>query len=473
MSLVQQAPTTIAKAATWLTDRYRSSPKNLPASARSSAALVYTDGGRQVARANARLFRNWADHSEWVRAAIDLRKDQVARAEWDIVPVDPEKPYSQALADRLREVIAGANPREKSYETAINMVLEDYLVLDAGCAELEFTLRGDVARWWPVDGATVRVSTIWDGEDPNEARYFWYPDHQKRAEWLDTEFMYMMGTESTFRVVGLSPLETLKMAIDSELGASSYNDRQMRQAAPDGMLDLGEGARPDQVEEFKSFWAAEVAGRGAMAILGGTRNAKWVPFRQSNRDAQFLEWQEYLVRKICAVFKISMSDLGFTKDVNRANGNVDQENTEDRGIRPLLGEVETWFTSGIVQHPSNGGPANNLKFGFTALNLKESQTQAKINKDALGGIPWKVIDEARRDDGRPPIGGTLGRSLIVMGPKGPVLLTEGEIPTAREALEAGPKQPTTPGGGQPPSSSSKAADPVPVLAGLAEVGAQE
>lgn len=469
MNQVHPAPNQIVKAATWLTDRYRSSPKNLPASARAGVALVYTDGGRALGRANARLFRNWADHSEWVRAAIDLRKDQVARAEWDIVPVDPKLPYSEALRARIKGVITGANPRDKSYETAINMILEDYLILDAGCAEKEFTLRGEVARYWPVDGATVRVSTIWDGEDPGEDRFFWYPDHQKRASWIDREFMYMMGTETTHRVVGLSPLETLKMAIDSELGASSYNDRQMRQAAPDGMLDLGEGARPDQVEDFKSFWAAEVAGRGAMAILGGTKNAKWVPFRQSNRDAQFLEWQEYLVRKICAVFKISMSDLGFTKDVNRANGSVDQENTEDRGIRPLLGEVETFFTTGVVQDEGFGGPANNLKFGYTALNLKESATQAKINSYALAGAPWKTVDEARHDDGRAPIGGKLGGSLIAITGKGPVIIDE-DTPTAREAMEAGSKPPTTPGGGQPPSDSSKAADPVPVLAGLAQVG---
>ncbi|MFN2110401.1 MAG: hypothetical protein ACK2UI_12115, partial [Anaerolineae bacterium] len=36
-------------------------------------------------------------------------------------------------------------------------------------------------------------------------------------------------------------------------------------AAP---LDLGEGARPDQVESFRNFWRAEVAGMGALAVIG-------------------------------------------------------------------------------------------------------------------------------------------------------------------------------------------------------------
>jgi len=428
--------------------------------------MVYNDGGgRTMARANVRLFRNWAEHGEWIRALINLRKDQVSQAEWGIMPLDPDKPHSMSLARQIDALIRYPNPKEKTFRALIEQMLEDHLVLDAGCVEKEFNLKGQVARLWPVDGGTIRVSATWDGDNEDESRYFWYPDYQKRAEWTDREFVYMMGNSATYRVVGLSMLETLKMAIDSELGSSSYNDRQMRSAAPDGMLDLGENARPDQVQDFQRFWASEVAGRGAMAIVGGTRGAKWVPFRQSNRDAQFMEWTEYLVRKICAVGKVSPQDLGFTKDINRANGDVAQENTEDRGIRPLLGLVQDTFTGEVVQDPGFGGPENNLAFRFTALNLKESMTQAKINQYALGGIPWKKIDEARRDDGREPIGGKLGNSLIVMTARGPVILTEGDIPSAMEALEAGSKPPTPPAGGSP---STKGTEPALVGSGLAE-----
>ncbi len=94
-----------------------------------------------------------------------------------------------------------------------------------------------------------------------------------------------------------------------------YNKNQVEKAAPDGMMDLGEGVRPEQVDTFKAYWNQEVAGQGAMAFIGGSKNPKFIPFKGSNRDMQFLEWQIYLVRKIAGVFMLTPQDLGVTFDV--------------------------------------------------------------------------------------------------------------------------------------------------------------
>lgn len=409
------------------------SPKNLP---KASSAVVYTGRGR-ISASNVRLFRNWAENGEWVRAAINLRKDQVSQAEWQIEPIDPTKPFSVELQRKITERLATPNPRDKTLRSVLTQVLEDHLVLDAGCAEFERNLRGEIAYIWPLDAAQVEVNKFWDG-NPEEKRYYWVPDGQQRGSWYDRDFMLMMGNEATYRVIGLSPLETLKRAIDSELGTSDYNDRQMRAASPDGMLDLGENARPDQVDEFKVFWANEVMGKGTMAIVGGSRGAKFVPFRMSNRDMQFLEWQTYLVKKICAVFKLSPQDLGFTEDINRANGDVAQENTEDRGLRPLLGLIQDIITGEIVHDEGFGGPSNNLMFHFTQLNLRESMSQAKISQLSLAGIPWQTVDEVRIAAGLPPIGGKFGKMLCAMASNGPVWIDE-DTPSAREVHEASKK----------------------------------
>jgi len=209
-------------------------------------------------------------------------------------------------------------------------------------------------------------------------------------------------------------------------------------------MDLGEGARPNQVEEFKQYWQAEIEGRGVMAIIGGTKGAKYLPFRGSNRDMQFLEWQTYLVSKICAVMLINKQDLGFTADVNRANGDVLQENTEDRGIRTLLGLPQDYLTREVVQDEEFGGPANNLQFAYTALNLKESQSQAKINTLALAGLPWKSVNDARRDDGRPPYPEPIFERPMAMTPRG-IVVIDNDVPNARETLDAGAKKPDAPG----------------------------
>ena len=435
------------------------SPKKYPN--KPAATVTMQDRGR-VGKPNVQLFRNWAEHSEWVRAAINIRRDQLAQAEWIVEPIDPERRVSTENIDRISRLLSEPNPIDGTWRTFIQRVVEDLLVLDSGCVEKERTLSGGIAHLWSVDGGEIRVNRYWDG-DPDEPRYSWYPDYQERARLRDDELIYMMSSPMTYRVVGLAPLETLKMAVDAELSGQTFNTRQLKSPAPDGLLDLGEQARPDQVDDFKRYWNAEVAGRGAMAFLGGTKNAKFLPFRSSNRDMQFLEYQVYLVRKIAAVFGLSAQDFGMPLDINRATAQVQASQTEDRGLRPLLGLVQAFITREVAQDAAFGGRGNNIAFKFTALNLKESMDRAQINRYALAGIPWKTIDEARADDGRAPIGGALGDSLVAMGPKGPVLFKQEEdIPTAREALESGNKPDPASGG----SRSTSASYPlVPVASG--------
>lgn len=421
------------------------SPKKIPET--TAVGMVFQ--GSKVGKSNVKLFRSWSEHSEWVRAAINVRKSQVSSAEWDIVPANPDVEVdNKRLAKRIKALFDTPNVAATSFRSFIEPVVEDLLVLDAGSIEKVRNLRGETVQMWGVDGGTIRVSALWDG-DPREARYFWYPDHQERARWLNEEFIYMMANPRTYSPVGLSPMETLKATIDAELGGHEYNRRQVQAAAPDGMLDLGEGVRPEQVEQFKSYWLSEVAGRGAMAFLGGTKNAKFIPFRESNRDMQFLEWQEYLVRKIAAVFGLAPQDLGITMDVNRSTSEVQSEHTEDRGLRPLLALIQDYFTREVVWDPAFGGPENNLAFRFTSLNLKETLSRAQINKIALAGSPWKTINEARKEDGREPLGSEYDQ-LIMTTPVGAVNLEQ--VPSAQDALDS--KKPTTPAArpGRAPSS---------------------
>ena len=409
--------------------RQQTTPKKVEGAAYQ---LGWNERGK-VGKSNALLYRNWAEHSEWVRTAINIRRGQVAAAEWDIVPYNTDKPMSDGLREQIKTLFEQPNLRHDSFRSLLEPVVEDILVLDAGCIEKVRSLRGQVVQMYPVDGATIKVNALWDGSDPEEPRYFWYPDWQERARMKNEDMLYIMSNPRTYSVVGLSPLETLKLAIDAELSGNEYNRRQVLNAAPDGIFDLGEGAKEEDVKRFSSYWSSEVAGKGALAFIGNTKGAKFIPFRGSNRDMQFLEWQNYLTRKIAAVFGLAPQDLNLTADVNRSTAEQQDQHTEDRGLRPLMGLIQDYLTREIVWDEGFGGPQNNLAFRFTALNLKESNQKAEINKLALAGIPWKTVDEARIDDGRPPLGGNYEK-LIAMGPQGPVLLDE--IPSAQDMVDA-------------------------------------
>ena len=438
---------------------YKTSPKKI-----GPGAQLILQGRDRLGKPSAPLYRNWAEHGEWVRAAINVRKGQVSSAEWDIVPYDKDLgPGDKGIQKAIHELFEQPNDQVESFRSWIEPIVEDLIVLDAGVIEKERTFGGEIYGLHGVDGGKIFVSVSWDG-DPDEPRYFWMPVPTMSVPFKNSDLVYIMANPRTYSVVGLSALETLKRVIDAELSGSEYNVRQVQNAAPDGILDLGEGARPEQVEAFKSYWLAEVAGRGAMAFIGGTKNAKFVPFRPGNRDMQFMEWQIYLVRKLCAVMGLSPQDLGVTFDINRATGEVQQEQTEDRGLRPLLALHQDFFTREIVWDKSFGGRANNWAFRFVRLNIKETTQKAGINKLALAGMPWLSINTARMDEGRQPIGDPLDENnpfnkLMANTPLG--LVTLEDIPTAKEITQKPADTGSQPSGAPAPKapagSSGKAA----------------
>jgi phage portal protein BeeE len=422
-SLVRARPPELA-----LERSARTSPARLEGAA---AALTYAWDGR-VPIANARSLRHWYKTSEWVRGAVDIRTSQVSAAEWDIVPFDQRRPYSKRLQRQIREQLRDPNPASDSWRSFIEPITRDLLVLDAGTIEKVRNLQGDLLELWPVDASKVRVSATWDG-DPKESRYFWCPDGNRVKEsFRNADFIYMMAYKRTDSPIGMPPLDTLKLTIEAELSAHEYNRRQVAGAAPDGLMNLGENFSRDQVRDFRSFFESEVAGRGAIGFIGGTKSPSWIPFRDNNRNMQFLEWQIYLVRKIAVVFGLTPQDLGITFDVNRSTAETQIQISEDRGLRPLMSLLQEYVTTEVVWDDSFGGMANNLAFRFTELNLKESTAKAAILEKALAGVPWRYINEARIAEGREPIKELEGK-LVMETPQGALDISD--VPTVREYLE--------------------------------------
>lgn len=377
--------------------------KAAPGDAQMSAMVR---SARRQAPTTPGMYRAWSVHGPLVRANIDFLKNACRKAEWELVPFStnlpaPDKGLMQAQTDLLNR----PNPEDSSFGEFLERIVEDLLVLDAGVVEKERRFRGDLVGLHPTVGEFVKVDRFWSGE-PREPRYFWEPDPHISKPFLNDNMIYGRMHPRTNSGVGISYLETAKNTIDNLLSGSSYNGRMVKRAIPDGVMDLGETARPDQVDRFKAYFSAELEGKEVIGFWGGTRGAKFIPFRgagNSNRDMQFDEWMMFELRVLCAVFHTSPQDLGFTFDINKSTGEVQQENSEANGAVPILEKVQDWLTAEFCQDRMWGGMANNIAFRFRNVSQKQSLAKAQIHKITLANMPYQSINEARRDVGLPPI----------------------------------------------------------------------
>jgi HK97 family phage portal protein len=339
----------------------------------------------------------------WVFAGINIRTDQLSSAEWDIVPYDNTKRHAARQQDALRELFSQPSAKLDSFQSFAKVVISELLTLDAGPIEKVRYPNGTIAELWPTRGDWIAVDERWDGSDPDRARYYFVPDGTIRATFKNEDMVYLVANQRAVSALGISPMLVLQMVIESELQALEYNRRQVMGAAPDGVLNIGESADAPAVQAAQSKFQSEIFGQGAMAVIGGYKSPSFMKFRDSNRDMQFREWEDLLIRCIAVVLGLAPMDLGITFDVNRSTAEQGAQNTEDRGLRPLMSLFQNFMTREIVWDPSFGGRANNLQFVFKSLNLDESLSKANINKIAMPGIGWKSINEARTMDGRAPI----------------------------------------------------------------------
>jgi HK97 family phage portal protein len=391
-------------------------------------ALINQRGGYQIP-ASTQTYRAWYEASPWVFACVSILQNAVASAEWDILTVDKDGPKSVRTARRVRELFEEPNGRD-TFRDFIQKIVCDLGVLDGAPVEKVRYPTGELAQLWPTPGELVAVNSRWTG-DPDETRFIYSPDGSTLVKFSSADMFYNILNPQSRTVLGLSPLTILRRAVDAELNGVDYNSRMTRGAPPEGVLDIGETATPTDVVQAKSDWESNILGQSAFAVIGGYKNPQFIKFRDTNQDMQFREWMDYLVRQHAVVYGLSPQDLGITFDVNRSTAETQSDNSESRGVRPLMSMLQSAFTRHVVHDESFGGKANNLRFVWTALNLKESMNRAAINKIAVGSTPWKTVNEARVMDGRDPIGelgddNNVFNHILSATPKGLMDITTGK-----------------------------------------------
>lgn len=395
-----------------------------------------TKGGGTVSYDTLRRFSVQYDVA---RACINRRKRQLNQIPWNVVPYD-ETDKSDKILKRAEEVkrafstIGGYRVR---FRECIDLMVEDLLVLDAVAAEKIKDRGGAFHSLNIIDSSTIRLAVTESGGTPMppDPAYKQIIRGQQTATWTADEMYYEMMNPRTNTPYGLAPLETLILGVSTALKSDVYNMHMLTEGnIPEGLFSVPDTWQPNQIKEFQQMWDAAMEGNTLeTSKLRFVPQGSYQPTKKPE-DMRFKELQEWLMQKTCMLFEIAPEQLGFTKTVNRATAETQQNENENVGLAPLARFFEEIFTD-IIQ-VDMGYP--DLKFRYTGLDHRDEKATAETNQILIQS-GQRTPDEVRAQDGLAPLGGGASKLMITSGTV--TFLDEESMKMRADAAEAAKNQP--------------------------------
>ena len=387
--------------------------------------VIRAAGGSGTARLfkkqNVRSLRNYAEYSVWVRAAIDIYRNSIGQAQWQVVPYDPMKPPNESVQREIEDLLDNPNTTGESYSSIKERMVEDYLVLGHGAVEQALRRDGTPYQLWPVDASRFAFADEWDGTDPQLPRYAeLYPNGTVKRWLSDAHAMVLVNRPRSYDCLGLSHVEVLDLAVRALLEGDDFLLNRTLSSTPDGLLNLGEGFDQRQADQFRQELQRI---KHAFAVMGGSKNPSFIPFRASEREMRLLDTQIWFVRQVCSIFQIPTAVLALAVDTSRANTEAMLQNA-DNGPGALLWRIREMERAKIVRKFGRYEEIN-IDLDYPIMSKRDEKQQAEITSIQTGNGAWVSINEARRAAGLPPLDDVeAADEILIPTRQGPIPLSK-------------------------------------------------
>jgi hypothetical protein len=354
------------------------------------------------------------------RRAINVIKDRISGMRWRIQARRGRElnsiPDGVLRAAILTENFEAPNP-DDSFRSLLEQVLEDVIVGGFGAIELQRLGAGsqDLAElrsaWtgqrpvstqalpllmWPVDGASIRIVTDWDGraDSPRYVQITGSYGPQGQVVLNDDELSYIRLNARTHTPFGLGRLEVAFETIGAFLSAHRYASRLASNSVVQYALWL-QDLTPAHHERLIRWWQDEIEGTGRVPILSVESKPEVLRFGAGTDADLRLAWQEFLLRVIADAFDLPAQFLGVERDVNRSTAAEMSEMAFRSAIVPTARLVAEHLTRDAIGKKLGW---TDLEFVFTDVDARDEMQQAQIDEILLrSGVV--SVNEVRRARG--------------------------------------------------------------------------
>lgn len=308
------------------------------------------------------------------------------------------------------------------FETFIRKTTRDSLIYDQLCFEIEPGKNGLPVNFYSVDSATIRIADVPVGADtdydPMRTRYVQIYDEVVIAELASHEMCFGVRnprTDIRMNGYGFSEIEMLINVITALLWGFEYNKKFFSQGSvTKGILNF-RGSVPDsKLEAFRRHYYQLVSGvqNAWRTPVTNFEDLQYISMHSNNRDMEYGEWMNFLIKICCAIYQIDPSEIHFVFGNTGQTQSMFQSGTEnrikhskDKGLRPLLRAHQRWLNRYVIW------PIDpDFSIYFTGLDPKDVAQEIDLQKKKVSYL--MTVDEARAEEDMDPLPDGKGEVIL-------------------------------------------------------------
>lgn len=209
-------------------------------------------------------------------------------------------------------------------------------------------------------------------------------------------------------VVGMSPVEHLAETMGLALAAQDWAARFMRKGGVSGGYVIYEQfltkeQQAQVMEKFPDIRKEDANSLGSWGVLQG--NPKIVPAGLSQKDAQFIETQQFQEEAIAGIWGVPLWLANRASKTSIMGSNLEQQlrGFTTFGLDPYLKAIQDEFNDKIW-----GDTDRFIEFTAEGLLQADSTGRSSYYQSALGGsggTGWMSVNEVRRLENMEPLPG--------------------------------------------------------------------
>jgi len=326
--------------------------------------------------------------------------DALVSCPWKILPVDPEHPNKEKIAE-IEGFLRKPNTNNETFNNIIFSTAMDLLDLDAGVIVKVYgkVARNKLLQIYSRDGSTFikeadiygRISNYWQ---------FSYAGTINAIKLETKEIVYLSENPRSDSMYGESPLETLRLIIRNLVKGIETQELVYRKGGiPSGIMGL-EGLNATEFNSFKEWWDKEQKNKKYQRAMINVP-VKWVPLVSSFKDLEFLDSQKWFAELVYRTFKVPHVGMGTA--MREAKGAINEEDLKfmRETIRPKLMLIEQALNQQLIPDFYPKGTTPDCYFHYDMIDTLQEQGELEVwtKKWDYGAA---TINEYRRSKALPP-----------------------------------------------------------------------